>query len=114
MDFNLKLFRHNLLFQNILGNFDKKKSHQPKTRNKQTMAARKPYKALDRTRSLKKGVMATSLEEFIRRGKEKLGYTNNSEVYAVLEEDGTEVDEDDYFQTLPNNTTLMLLFVGDR
>jgi len=58
--------------------------------------------------------MAASLEEFVGRGKEKLGYSTNTEVYAVLEEDGTEVDEDDYFQTLVNNTTLMLLYVGDR
>ena len=58
--------------------------------------------------------MAANLEELVGRGKEKLGYTANTEVYAVLEEDGTEVDEDDYFQTLPNNTTLMLLYVGDR
>eukprot|EP00090_Calanus_glacialis_P047076 TRINITY_DN9547_c0_g1_i1.p1 TRINITY_DN9547_c0_g1~~TRINITY_DN9547_c0_g1_i1.p1 ORF type:complete len:211 (-),score=97.42 TRINITY_DN9547_c0_g1_i1:453-1085(-) len=78
------------------------------------MSSRKPYKVLDRTRSVKKGVMAANLEELLGRGKEKLGYSTNTEVYAVLEEDGTEVDEDDYFQTLPNNTTLMLLYVGDR
>jgi len=78
------------------------------------MFSRKPYKVMDRTRSVKKGVMAASLEEFVGRGKEKLGYSTNTEVYAVLEEDGTEVDEDDYFQTLLNNTTLMLLYVGDR
>ena len=33
-------------------------------------------------------------------------------VYVVLEEDGTEVDEEEYFQTLPENTLLMLLYVG--
>ena len=78
------------------------------------MSTRKPYKVMDRTRSVKKGVMAASLEEFVGRGKEKLGYSTNTEVYAVLEEDGTEVDEDDYFQTLSNNTILMLLYVGER
>lgn len=35
-------------------------------------------------------------------------------VYVVLEEDGTEVDEEEYFQTLPDNTLLMLLHVGDK
>ena len=35
-------------------------------------------------------------------------------VYVVLEEDGTEVDEEEYFQTLPENTLLMLLYVGDK
>ena len=32
----------------------------------------------------------------------------------VLEEDGTEVDEEDYFQTLEPNTCLMLLHLGER
>lgn len=78
------------------------------------MALRQPYKVLDRTRSVKKGVMAANLQEFVDRGKDKLGYDGNIDVYAVLEEDGTEVDEDDYFQTLPSNTTLMLLYINDR
>ncbi len=38
----------------------------------------------------------------------------DKQVYVVLEEDGTEVDEEEYFQTLPENTLLMLLHVGDR
>ena len=38
----------------------------------------------------------------------------NRPVYVVLEEDGTEVDEEEYFQTLPENTVLMLLNVGDK
>ncbi len=48
------------------------------------------------------------------QGKEKLNYPMDKEVYVVLEEDGTEVDEEEYFQTLPENTLLMLLHVGDR
>ena len=47
-------------------------------------------------------------------GKAKLNYAIDKKVYVVLEEDGTEVDEEEYFQTLPANTLLMLLFVGDR
>ncbi len=47
-------------------------------------------------------------------GKEKLNYPVDMKVYVVLEEDGTEVDEEEYFQTLPENTLLMLLHVGDR
>ena len=30
-------------------------------------------------------------------------------MYAVLEEDGTEVDEDEYFMLLPDETLLMIL-----
>ena len=51
---------------------------------------------------------------FLVAGKAKLNYAIDKKVYVVLEEDGTEVDEEEYFQTLPANTLLMLLFVGDR
>ena len=47
-------------------------------------------------------------------GKAKLNYSHDKKVYVVLEEDGTEVDEEEYFQTLPANTLLMLLYVGER
>jgi len=43
-----------------------------------------------------------------------LNYPSETKVYVVLEEDGTEVDEEEYFQTLPENTLLMLLNVGER
>ena len=78
------------------------------------MHNRKPYKLIDRKREVKKGVMAESLEELTCRGKAKLNYAIDKKVYVVLEEDGTEVDEEEYFQTLPTNTLLMLLYVGDR
>jgi len=35
------------------------------------------------------------------------------DVYLVLEEDGTEVDDEEYFQTLERNTMLMLLLKDD-
>ena len=35
----------------------------------------------------------------------------NVQVYLVLEEDGTEVDDEEYFQTLPDNTMFMLLLI---
>ena len=59
----------------------------------------------------------TSFFNRLRRsfsGTAKLNYTLDKKVYVVLEEDGTEVDEEEYFQTLPSNTLLMLLYVGDR
>ena len=75
---------------------------------------RRPFKVLDRMRTSKKGLMAGSLEDLIRSGKEKLSYSPEQEVVVVLEEDGTEVDEEDYFQTLEDNTELILLHTGDR
>ena len=38
-----------------------------------------------------------------------LGLSDHEEVYAVLEDDGTEVDEEEYFQLLPDETLLMIL-----
>jgi len=76
--------------------------------------SRKPYKVLDRTRTFKKGVMASSLDEFILSSRRKLSYPLEKQLVVVLEEDGTEVDEDDYFQTLETNTTLMLLYSDDK
>merc|ERR1712156_517951 len=66
---------------------------------------RRPYKVLDRTRSLKKGVMAANLEELLEKSRTKLGYDKDKQLLAVLEEDGTEVEEDDYFQQLVEATT---------
>ena len=43
------------------------------------------------------------------KGKHVLGYDEDEEVYAVLEEDGTEVDEDEYFELLPERACLMIL-----
>ena len=42
-------------------------------------------------------------------GRLFLGLSEHKEVYAVLEDDGTEVDEDEYFQLLPDETLLMIL-----
>merc|ERR1712012_683250 len=68
---------------------------------------RRPYKVLDRTRSLKKGVMAANLDELLEKSRTKLGYDKDKQLLAVVE-------EDDYFQTLESNTTLMLLYAGER
>ena len=78
------------------------------------LGRRRPFKVLDRLRTTKKGLMAGTLEELIRSGKQKLSYLPEQEVVVVLEEDGTEVDEDDYFQTLEDNTELIFLHSGER
>lgn len=46
--------------------------------------------------------------------KNKLKVPEHETVTVVFEADGTEVDEDDYFQFLPFNTTLMLLRQGEN
>jgi len=76
--------------------------------------SRKPFKVMDRRRVMKKGIMASSMAELVEKGKHKLGYPVDKSLQLVLEEDGTEVEDEDYFSTLPPNTTLMLLFSEDR
>ena len=102
---------------------------------------------------LQKKCELVSFQELLEKSRSKLGYDMDRQVkletfflwrmsggmvpgalsiffqlLAVLEEDGTEVEEDDYFQvlklperlihsclqTLENNTTLMLLYAGER
>jgi len=60
-------------------------------------------------RLYRKGMMASSLKELVQRARDKFSIDPWVEVYLVLEEDGTEVDDEEYFQTLPVNTRLMLL-----
>jgi len=63
----------------------------------------------DKHRTVTKFLEAESLEDFIGQGRESLGYGEEEEVYLVLEEDGTEVDEEEYFQLLAERTHLMVL-----
>uniref|UniRef100_A0A1B6GC46 CIDE-N domain-containing protein n=2 Tax=Cuerna arida TaxID=1464854 RepID=A0A1B6GC46_9HEMI len=72
-----------------------------------------PFKVVDCTREKRFGVVATSLQDFVIRAKEKLGL-NGETVKVVLEQDGTEVDEEDYFSTLERNTSLMLLAPNEK
>ncbi|XP_002733830.1 DNA fragmentation factor subunit alpha-like [Saccoglossus kowalevskii] len=73
----------------------------------------KPYKIWNSSRTVKKSLVARSLEELIEKGKLKLNVVT-SEATVVLEDDGTEVDEDEYFQLLPSNTVFILLNRGER
>ncbi|KAF6204583.1 hypothetical protein GE061_018743 [Apolygus lucorum] len=66
-----------------------------------------PYKIVDVTREKRFGIVANSLESLTSRAIGKLGIAGS--VKVVLEQDGTEVDEEDYFNTLEKNTSLMIL-----
>lgn len=43
-----------------------------------------------------------------------MGISASEPVRVVLELDGTQVEDGEYFRTLPNNTVLLLLRQGDR
>lgn len=75
----------------------------------------KPYKLCDLEREKRKGVVATSLEDLLSKIPEKLGFpADNASITIVLESDGTEVDDEEYFATLEPDTSLMALQGPER
>lgn len=77
-----------------------------------TEETRKPYKIKDVTRTIKKSIVAASLEEIRSRAIEKFNKTELPTIH--LDCDGTEIDDEDYFQTLEPNTELIAVFAGER
>ncbi|KAM9717068.1 lipid transferase CIDEB isoform 2-T2 [Menidia menidia] len=71
----------------------------------------RPFRVCDDTRETKKGITAGTLEELKQRVCQAL-LLSLSVVSLVCEEDGTEVDSDDFLMTLPDNTMLMALEPG--
>lgn len=70
----------------------------------------KPFKITNQIREVKKGVVASSLEDLTSKVLEKLNV--QGDVTVVLECDGTEIDDEEYFATLDPNTSLMVLTQG--
>ncbi|XP_043280476.1 DNA fragmentation factor subunit alpha-like [Venturia canescens] len=72
-----------------------------------------PYKIVDYTREKRKGITASSLEELTNVARCRLSLSADADLTIVLEQDGTEVDDEEYFATLEKNTSLMVL-QGDQ
>lgn len=72
----------------------------------------KPFRVTVFDRSVKKGIMAENLQDLITKAMDSLQVSCVSAL--LLEEDGTGVDTEDFFQTLPNNAALMLLDKGQK
>ncbi|XP_030635478.1 lipid transferase CIDEB isoform X2 [Chanos chanos] len=70
----------------------------------------RPFRVCSQDRETRKGVTAATLEEL----KEKVSQVLmlSSLIALVCEEDGTEVDSDDFLMTLPDNTVFMALEQG--
>lgn len=66
----------------------------------------------DVTRQIKKAVVASNLEELQKKSSEKFGKTEVPQIH--LDSDGTEIDDEDYFQTLEPNTELIAVFSGEQ
>nr|XP_035126415.1 cell death activator CIDE-A isoform X1 [Callithrix jacchus] len=73
----------------------------------------RPFRVSNHDRSSRRGVMASSLQELISKTLDALLITTGL-VTLVLEEDGTVVDTEEFFQTLGDNTHFMILEKGQK
>lgn len=72
----------------------------------------KPFRVTNADRSMKKGIMADTLEDLMNKASGSLGVPCVSAL--LLDEDGTGVDTEEFFQTLPDNAVLMVLEKGQK
>lgn len=75
----------------------------------QCSTSQRPYKVWSSDRQKRKSITAANLSEFKTRAAEKLGYEEYTRVRVVLESDGTEVEDDCYFQSAEKDTVFLLL-----
>ncbi|XP_029446829.1 cell death activator CIDE-A isoform X2 [Rhinatrema bivittatum] len=73
----------------------------------------RPFRVSNRDRSSRKGVVAGTLKELIDKAINTLVITAGL-VTLVLEEDGTVVDTEEFFQSLESNTHFLLLEEGQK
>ncbi|ROT72529.1 Cell death activator CIDE-3 [Penaeus vannamei] len=74
---------------------------------------KRPYKVWDSGRQVRKGLVVSSFNELIEKGREKLDL-GEVRIKVVLEADGTQVEDPEYFCTLPENTVFLLLRQGEH
>lgn len=68
----------------------------------------------DVTRNIKKAVVAATLEEVKTKSAEKFGRSTEVLPTIHLDSDGTEIDDEEYFQTLEANAELIAVFSGEQ
>uniref|UniRef100_A0A8C8ZGL7 Lipid transferase CIDEC n=1 Tax=Prolemur simus TaxID=1328070 RepID=A0A8C8ZGL7_PROSS len=73
----------------------------------------RPYRVSTADRSVRKGVIAHSLEDLLHKVRDTLMLADKPFI-LVLEEDGTTVETEDYFQALAKNTVFMVLQKGQK
>ncbi|XP_062397680.1 DNA fragmentation factor subunit alpha [Sardina pilchardus] len=73
------------------------------------MAELKPCKVCNFSRQKSVGLVVSTLDQLKVKGGETLGFSSDTSVSVVLEDDGTIVEDDAYFLCLPVNTKFMLL-----
>ncbi|XP_003340697.3 lipid transferase CIDEA isoform X1 [Monodelphis domestica] len=77
------------------------------------MFSSRPFRVSNHDRSSRRGVTANTLKELINKTLDALAITTGL-VTLVLEEDGTVVDTEEFFQTLGDNTHFMILEKGQK
>ncbi|XP_007522344.2 lipid transferase CIDEC isoform X1 [Erinaceus europaeus] len=73
----------------------------------------RPCKLSSADRSMRKGVMAHSLEDLLCKARDVLELPDKP-FFLVLEEDGTAVEMEEYFQALADDTVFMVLRKGQK
>lgn len=73
----------------------------------------RPCRVSSADRSVRKGISAHSLEDLLHKVQYTLMLANKP-FFLVLEEDGTTVETEEYFQTLADNTVFMILQKGQK
>ncbi|XP_028907846.1 cell death activator CIDE-3 isoform X1 [Ornithorhynchus anatinus] len=76
------------------------------------MSKSRPFRVSNADRSVRKGIMADSLLGLLDKVRESLQLTDTFSL--VLEEDGTSVETEEYFQALAEDTVLMVLQKGQK
>ncbi|KAK6631846.1 hypothetical protein RUM43_013912 [Polyplax serrata] len=73
-----------------------------------------PFKIMDYSKEHRFGIVATDLKDLINKACAKLKIAPDTPVRVALAQDGTEVEDEDYFSTLEKNTELMILANGKK
>ncbi|XP_004080871.1 cell death activator CIDE-A isoform X1 [Oryzias latipes] len=71
------------------------------------------YKVCSYSRMRRRGLLASSLDELLEQAAKVFMLSNYNFLILVLEEDGTVVDSEEFFQSLPCRTPLMVLDKGE-
>ncbi|XP_042328046.1 LOW QUALITY PROTEIN: cell death activator CIDE-B [Sceloporus undulatus] len=72
----------------------------------------RPFRVCDHKRNIRKGLMAGTLHELLVKARETLLVSGI--ISLVLDEDGTLVETEEFFEALEDNTTLMVLQKGQK
>ncbi|KAK6175550.1 hypothetical protein SNE40_013993 [Patella caerulea] len=72
-------------------------------------APARPFKLWSNDRNVKKSVTVVSLQDLLEKARTKLNIQPIESIKVVLEEDGTEIDDEDYFAFVPSNSTIVIL-----